>query len=95
MVVWIKQSGLFIYSAFTLYSIAETILCRVWCQETGGTLAVLNDHQDLLTKVHVHKSETLFTLGLDNIIQCYDIKYPDITQDFDANIEITSKNFCR
>ena len=34
-------------------------------------------------------------MGLDNLIYCYDIKYPDIIQDFDAKIEITSKKFPR
>ena len=64
MVVWIRLSG----KALTVKMLDqmeyqnEQLSFRVWCQETGGTLAIFDDHQDLLTKVHVHKSETLFTI---------------------------------
>ena len=57
---------------------------RVWCRASGASLATLSDHEDWVTKVHLHDNSVLYTLGLDNVIHAYKMVYPDEFEDFDS-----------
>ena len=59
----------------------------VWCRTTGAALATLTDHEDWVTRVHLHDNDILFTLGLDSNIHSYKMVYPDTFEDFDSKTD--------
>jgi len=62
---------------------------RIWCRETGETLSVLTNHNEIVTAVHLVTRCHLLSMGLDNKIYRYKITYPDISEDFDSKISCT------
>ena len=71
---------------------------RVWDRKSGTLITCLQDHGDWVTGVYIkmmRDTSRLFTLGLDNIIHCYDINHPDELEDFDSVVTVNKSEQCR
>ena len=66
-------------------SLDHTVM--VWCRASGVMLTTLTDHEDWVTRVHLHDNTILYTLGLDNVIHSYKMVYPDEFEDFDSKTD--------
>ena len=88
-------SNTFLFFVFNNHKLSQypevkrIINFRIWCRETGETLSVLTNHNEMVTAVHLVTRCHLLSMGLDNKIYRYKITYPDISEDFDSKISCT------